>query len=252
VGDLQNFYSEFGQVRFVDVDGKPYAVASDVARALGYSRPAEAVGDHCKGTLKRRILTAGGAQEVNVIPEGDIYRLIVRSNLPDAERFERWVFDDVLPSINKHGAYMTPEKIEEVLLNPDTVIKLATALKEEREKRLLAESQVEVAKPKVVFADAVETSKSSVLIGELAKIIKQNGIDVGQNRLFGWLRENGYLGRTGENYNLPTQYSMQLGLMEIKKTTVNGGAGSAKVVRTPKITGKGQVYFVNKFIRESA
>ena len=242
--DLQIFKSpEFGQVRTVEIDGKIYFVASDIAKALGYTNTSKAINDHCKGVTKRYIPTNGGNQEMNIIPEGDIYRLAAKSELPGAEKFESWIFDEVLPTIRKHGMYAT----EELLNDPDLAIKAFTALKEERQRRLEAEQQIQLDKPKVLFAEAVEVSKSSILIGELAKILKQNGIEIGQNRLFAWMREEGYLCKSGENYNLPTQYSMELGLFEIKKTTINNPDGSVRVTRTTKVTGKGQIYFVNKF-----
>ena len=242
--DLQIFKSpEFGQVRTVEIDGKIYFVASDIAKALGYTNTSKAINDHCKGVTKRYIPTNGGNQEMNIIPEGDVYRLAAKSELPGAEKFESWIFDEVLPTIRKHGMYAT----EELLNDPDLAIKAFTALKEERQRRLEAEQQIQLDKPKVLFAEAVEVSKSSILIGELAKILKQNGIEIGQNRLFSRMREEGYLCKSGENYNLPTQYSMELGLFEIKKTTINNPDGSVRVTRTTKVTGKGQIYFVNKF-----
>jgi len=254
---LQIFKNEeFGEIRIVEVNGKPYAVGVDIARVLEYSNPSKAVIQHCKGITKLGIPSEGGIQETNVIPEGDIYRLIVKaadqSKNPrikaKAERFERWIFDEVLPSIRKHGAYLTLEKIEEVLMNPDTIIQLATQLKEERQKRLEAEKQIEEQKPKVLFANAVMASKTSILVGELAKILRQNGIDIGQNRLFKWLRDNGYLiKRSGTDYNMPTQYSMDLGLFEVKETTITHSDGHISISKTPKVTGKGQLYFINKF-----
>lgn len=248
MNNLQVFSNtEFGQVRTL-VDGdKILFCASDIAKALGYVRPADAVTAHCKGSVKRRLLTEGGEQETKFIPEGDVYRLIVRSKLPNAEKFERWVFDEVLPTINKHGGYLTPDKIEEVLSNPDTIIRLATDLKAEREKRINAEKQIETDKPKVLFADAVATAKTSILIGELAKLIKQNGYDIGQKRLFNFLREKGYLiKRKGIDYNMPTQKSMNLGLFEIKERTINH-TDHVEIVKTTKVTGKGQIYFINLF-----
>lgn len=150
-------------------------------------------------------------------------------------------------SIRKHGGYLTPAKIEEVLLNPDTIIKLATDLKEERAKRVEVEKQLEINKPKVLFAEAVATAKTSILIGELAKLIKQNGYDIGQKRLFQYLRENGYLiKQKGSAYNSPTQKSMDMGLFEIKERTINH-SDHIEIVKTTKVTGKGQIYFINLF-----
>lgn len=240
--------SEFGELGILVLDGKEYFPASECARILGYSDPYDAVKRHTKGSVKHRVLTDGGNQEVNFIPEGDLYRLIVRSKLPAAEKFERWIFDEVLPSIRKHGGYLTPEKIEEALLNPDTIIRLATNLKAEREARLALESKAKEDRPKVQFAESVIASDSTILIRELAKILKQNGIDTGEKRMFEWLRQNGYLiSKPGSDYNTPTQKSMQLGLFELQRTSITRADGSVLVKTTPKVTGKGQLYFVTKF-----
>jgi anti-repressor protein len=185
----------------------------------------------------------------DLIPESLVYKLAFKAKSELAEKFQDWLAIEVIPSIRKHGAYMTSETIEKVLTDPDTLIKLATTLKEEKQKRLLAEQTLEKQKPKVLFANAVETSNSSVLVGELAKIMKQNGVNIGQNRLFEWLRDNGYLIKSGESKNLPTQRSMEQGLFEIKKRTINNPDGSVRVTSTPKVTGKGQIYFVDKFLK---
>ncbi|MDR2816073.1 MAG: phage antirepressor KilAC domain-containing protein [Proteiniphilum sp.] len=250
--------SQFGEVRLTEIDGKTYFAGNDIAKALGYQVPKDAISAHCKGAVKCRLLTNGGMQEMNVIPEGDIYRLVANSQLPGAEKFEAWVFDEVLPSIRKHGGYLTPQKLEEALLNPDTLIQLATNLKEERQKRIEAESVTkelqitnDAMKPKTLFADAVATSNRSVLVSELAKILKQNGITTGQNRLFIYLRVHGYLCSKGEYYNQPTQKGMELGLFEIKKQIIGKPDGSVLVKCTTKVTGKGQIYFVNKFLQHS-
>lgn len=242
--------AEFGQVRTI-VDGdKILFCASDIAKALGYEKPNNAINTHCKNaTLKQGIITdnLGRKQNANFIPEGDVYRLVVRSKLPTAEKFESWVFDEVLPSIRNYGGYLTPAKIEEVLNNPDIIIKLATELKQERAKRIENEKKIEVDKPKVLFAEAVATAKTSILIGELAKLIKQNGYDIGQKRLFKFLRENGYLIKhKGVDYNMPTQKSMNLNLFEIKERAINH-TDHIEIVKTTKVTGKGQIYFINLF-----
>lgn len=250
---------EFGEVRTIVEDGKILFCASDVAKALGYARPANAISQFCPHALKKGIGVETGIKadgtpamqnvQMNFIPEGDVYRLVVRSKLPIAERFAGWVFDDVIPSIRKHGGYLTPAKIEEVLSNPDTIIKLATELKQERAKRIEHEQKIEADRPKVLFAEAVETAKSSILVGELAKLIKQNGIDIGQQRLFNFMRENGYLiKQKGSAYNMPTQKSMNLGLFEIKERTINH-SDHVEIVKTPKVTGKGQIYFINMFAK---
>ena len=216
---------------------------------LGYTNPNKAVNDHCRAITKRSTPISGKLQEINFITEGDLYRLITHSKLPAAEQFEKWVFDEVLPSIRKHGAYMTPQKIEEALLNPDTIIKLATDLKAEREERMKLQRETEELKPKALFADAVSASKTSILIGDLAKLIKQNGHDIGQRRLFQWMRDKGYLiKQQGASWNMPTQKSMDMGLFEIKETTITHSDGHISISKTVKVSGKGQIYFVNKFI----
>lgn len=194
-------------------------------------------------------------QDTKYISEGDVYRLIACSKLPEAEKFERWVFDEIIPTIRKHGAYMTEQTLAKALESPDFLIELATKLKHEQEerKRLEAENasqaqELEAAKPKVIFADGVCASKTSILIGDLAKLIRQNGVEVGQKRLFAWLRDNGYLMKSGESYNMPTQRSMEAKWFEIKESSVSNPDGSIRVTKTPKVTGKGQVYFVNLFL----
>lgn len=251
MNEIQIFENaRFGQVRTLDENGKTLFCAKDVAMALGYAKPQNAIDRHCKGALKRGIPTNGGIQQMLFIPEGDIYRLAAKSELPGADEFERWIFDEVLPAIRKHGGYLTPEKVEEALLNPDTIIRLATDLKTEREKRMRLEEQAQKDKPKVLFADAVATARTSILIGELAKIMKQNGIDMGQNRLFEWMRRNGYLiQRKGTDYNMPTQRAMEAGLFEIKETSITHADGHVSVNKTPKVTGKGQQYFINRFLQ---
>ena len=185
------------------------------------------------------------------IPENIFYRLAMKAKNETAEKFQALVADEIIPSIRKHGAYMTPKKIEEVLMDPDTIIKLATDLKAEREKRAALESKVEQDKPLVAFANSVSVAKTSILIGELAKLLKQNGVDMGQNRLFAWMRENGYLiNRKGTDYNMPTQRSMEKELFEIKETTISHGDGHTSINKTPKVTGKGQIYFINLFLNE--
>ena len=246
-------HEQFGELEILIIDDREYFPANDTARKLGYSNPSDAVNRHCRndGVVFHEVIDSlNRRQQKKFITEGNLYRLITKSELPEAEKFESWVFDEVLPSIRKHGAYMTPETIEQALLNPDTLIKLATNLKEEQEKRKQAERVIEEQKPKVLFADAVETSKTSVLVGELAKIIKQNGYNIGQNRLFKWLRDKGYLMKRGNSRNLPTQKSMELGLFEVKKRTINNPDGSIRTTSTPMVTGKGQVYFVEKFLGE--
>lgn len=239
---------EFGELRMIEIESKPYFVANDVAKALGYKRPADAITTHCKGSVKHRYLTGGGEQEVKVIPEGDVYRLIVKSQLPEAERFEKWVFDDVLPTIRKTGGYVN---------NEDTFVNTYLPFADDGVKALFSQTlgalrkaneKIEADKPKVLFANAVETSKTAILVGDLAKILKQNGVDIGQKRLFDYLRENGYLIKCGSSKNMPTQRAMEMGLFEVKETAITNPDGSIRITRTTKISGKGQQFFINKFL----
>lgn len=244
MSDLQIFNNpEFGELRTFEEGDKIYFVASDVAKMLGYAKPNNAVSAHCKGTLKRGIPTSGGVQQMNVIPEGDLYRLIVNSELPSAEKFERWVFDEVLPSIRKTGGYSVPQSPEEQMAHG---LLAAQKLLAEKDKR------IEEMRPKEIFADAVSVSKTDILIGDLAKLIKQNGHDIGQKRLFSWLREKGYLiKRKGLDWNMPTQKAMEMKLFRVKETVVTHSDGHTTISKTTKVTGKGQVYFVNKFLAAS-
>lgn len=244
--------STFGKLPILMIDTKPHFGATEAATILGYSNPQKAIRDHCleAGCTIRSVSYPSGTKRKKFITEGNLYRLITHSHLPSAEKFESWVFDEVLPSIRKNGTYMTPQTIEQTLNDPDFIIRLAQRLKDEQEARRHAEGEVETMKPKALFADAVETSRNSILIGELAKLLKQNGIDIGQNRLFRWLREHGYLCQRGGFSNTPTQKAMNLKLFEIKERVINNPDGSARVTRTTKVTGKGQIYFINKFLKE--
>lgn len=253
MNDLQVFDFEQKSVRVVMKGSEPWWVAKDVCDVLEIGNPTEAIrplDDDEKSTLRISEGDGGhGGPERNIINESGLYTLIMRSNKPEAKRFRKWVTSEVLPTIRKHGVYMTPQKIEEALTNPDFIIRLAQELKTEREKRTALEAQTEADRPKVLFADSVTASQTSILIGDLAKLIRQNGYNIGQNRLFQWLRDNGYLvRRRGDSYNMPTQRSMELGLFEVLERTHNNPDGSIRVTKTPKATGKGQVYFVNRFL----
>ena len=234
----------FGNVRVVIDGDKTLFCGSDIAKSLGYARPADAITAHCKGVCVLPTPSAGGVQNTKFISEGDVYRLITHSKLPAAEQFEHWVFDEVLPSIRKHGLYA----VDELLADPDIAIKAFTALKEEREKRKAFELKVMEDAPKVLFANAVETARNSILIGDLAKILRQNGVKTGQKRLFEFLRKEEYLMKQGTSYNMPTQKAMELGLFEVKERTIKNSDGSTMLVRTTMVTGHGQTYFVNKFL----
>lgn len=237
---------EFGQIRTVQLNNKTFFVGKDIAEALGYSNARDAISKHVeqedKGVAKCD--TPGGKQDLAVINESGLYALIFGSKLESAKRFKHWVTSDVLPSIRKHGVYA----VDELINNPEMAIKAFTALKEEREKNKLLQADNDRMKPKEIFADAVATSHTSILVGELAKMIKQNGVDMGQNRLFEWLRQRGYLIKGGSDRNMPTQKSMELGLFEIKESVVSNPDGSIRTTKTPKVTGKGQQYFINKFL----
>lgn len=257
MNEITSWNYEGAEVRTVQIDGEPWFVLADICRELEIS--------HVKDTATRIdeddlgqtevIDRMGRSQKAWIINESGLYTVILRSDKPQAKPFRKWVTSEVLPSIRKHGAYMTDQALEKALTNPDFLIQLATQLKTEQEQRRRLETtvaaqskQMEQDKPKVLFADSVAASSSSILIGELAKLIKQNGVDMGQKRLFQWMRENGYLiKRCGSEYNLPTQRSMERGLMEIKETSVIH-SGYTTISKTPKVTGKGQVYFINLLV----
>lgn len=245
---------EFGAIRTLTIDGDPWFVGKDVAERLGYERPTKAVQDHIDSEDKDEVPiqdSIGRMQKTPIINESGLYSLVLSSKLPTAKAFKRWVTSEVIPAIRKHGGYLAPEKLEEALLNPDTLIRLATDLKAEREHRRALEAEKEANQPKVLFADAVSASKTSILIGELAKLLKQNGVNIGQNRLFAWMRQNGFLiSRTGTDFNMPTQKAMERQLFEIKETAITHSDGHVTVSKTPKVTGIGQQYFVNRFLRE--
>lgn len=247
MNELKIFKNEaFGEIRIIEINGEPWFVGKDVAEVLGYSNPRKAIGDHIddedKGVTKCD--TLGGSQELTVINESGLYSLILSSKLPNAKAFKKWVTSEVLPSIRKHGLYAT----DELLDNPDLIIQMASKLKEEREARKALEIENGTMKPKALFADAVSASHTSILVGDLAKLLRQNGIDIGANRLFEKLREKGFLMKSGSSKNMPTQTSMDRGLFEIKEGSYINSDGVNVVTKTTKVTGKGQVYFVNLFL----
>ena len=252
MNQLQVFNNtEFGQVRTMMISGSPWFVAKDVCECLGITKHRDAVsrldGDE-RGSVE--VDTLGGTQQMAAVNEYGLYSLVLSSRKPSAKAFKRWITHEVIPAIRKHGAYMTGETLEQALTSPDFLIRLATELKTEQEARKTAEAQIKADKPKVLFADSVAASHGSILVGELAKLLNQNGIDIGQNRLFNWLRENGYLiCRKGTDYNMPTQRSMEMQLFNIKETAITHSDGHVSISKTVKVTGKGQVYFVNKFLK---
>ena len=258
MNDIQIFNnSEFGAIRTVQINGDVYFIGKDVAEILGYSRPDHAITKHVDDDdkLMYQIGTSGQNRQMFVINESGLYSLILSSKLPKAKEFKHWVTSEILPTIRKHGAYMTEQTLEKALTSPDFLIQLATQLKEEKKKSAQLETTVnkqnellERAKPKICFANCVQTAETSILVGELAKLLKQNGIDIGQKRLFEWLRNNGYLIKSGSDKNMPAQYSMERGWFEIKETVISHSDGHTSINKTPKVTGRGQIYFINKFM----
>lgn len=237
---------EFGLVRTLEISGEPWFVGKDIAVVLGYSNTRDALSKHVDSEDKgvAECDTLGGSQELTVINESGLYSLILSSKLPNAKAFKRWVTSEVLPAIRKHGLYAT----DELLDNPDLIIQMASKLKEEREARKALEVENDTMKPKALFADAVSASHTSILVGDLAKLLRQNGIDIGAHRLFEKLREKGFLMKSGSSKNMPTQSSMDRGLFEIKEGSYINSDGVNVVTKTTKVTGKGQVYFVNLFL----
>ena len=245
---------EFGDLRVVEEGGRVLFCGTDVARALGYAKPNNAMNAHCKGDALFRgtIDNIGREQQARFITEGDVLRLIVSSKLPQAQAYERWVFDEVLPSIHRTGGYIAAkpdETPEEIMARALLVANDTMARQRERIEGLAAENAE--LRPKALFADAVAASDGTCLVGELAKMARQNGVDMGQNRLFAWLREGGWLGKSGCNRNVPTQRAMDMGLFRIKETAVTHSDGRVTVNRTPKVTGKGQTYFIGKLVKEA-
>lgn len=238
----------FGEVRVAGTSENPLFCLADVCKILGLR--VDAVQSRLTDAPIRIGVTdsIGREQQMNFVNEKNLYKVIMRSDKPQAEPFQDWVCGEVLPSIRKHGAYMTNDTLEKALTSPDFLIQLATNLKEEQQKRIEAERKVTEAAPAVAFTNAVQSANNSCLIGELAKLIAQNGYSIGEKRLFAWMRDNGYLGKHGERYNIPNQQYVEQGLFELKKGVRSGNNGVLHTTITPKVTGKGQVYFVNKFL----
>lgn len=272
--ELQIFKNtEFGELEILSIDGKEYFPASKCAAILGYASPKDAISRHCKGAIKQRLPTSSGMQDVKYIPEGDLYRLIVCSKLPKAEEFEHWIFDEVLPSIRKHGAYLTPETIKKTLADPDYIIGIISALKAEQDrnakltttvenlnnsvKSLTEETavkdkvisrqstEIEQAKPKVEFYDTVADANGNLSMAEYAKLLCKNGANVGRNRIFSWFKDNGYLMSNNEPY----QQYVNAGYFYVHEYTLYI-KGIPSVGTKTLITGKGQQYFYKKIIHD--
>lgn len=253
MSNIQVFNYNSVEVRTIQNDGEPWFVLKDVCNVLhiGNSRDVVARLDQDEKGVGQ-IDTLGGKQEMTIINESGLYNVILRSDKPEAKPFRKWVTSEVLPTIRRHGMYATPDTVEKMLADPDTTIKLLETIKQERAARMALEAKAEADKPKVLFADAVSASHTSILVGDLAKLLRQNGVEIGQNRLFSFLREKGYLCSQGERYNLPTQRSMDRGWFQVKETTINQPNGSVRITRTVKVTGKGQQYFINLFLADAS
>lgn len=237
-------------VECYEKDGTAYLKLETVARGLGFTTVAKSGNEVVRWSRVEQYLSELGfgtsAERPEYIPENIFYRLAMKAKNETAEAFQTKIADEVIPSIRKHGAYMTENTLDRMIASPDFGIKLLTALKEETDKRKELEAKAKQNAPKVLFADAVSASHTSILVGELAKLLKQNGVDIGQNRLFAYLRENGYLiRRKGSDYNMPTQKSMDMGLFEIKETVIAHADGHTSTSKTPKVTGQGQLYFIH-------
>lgn len=246
MNELQVFNNEmFGNVRVLLQGDEPWFVAKDVADTLGYQNGSRDVNRHTDEEDRTKTMVFDGNQnkETILINESGLYSLVLSSKLPNAKQFRRWVTSEVLPSLRKYGTYSTD--IPRTL--PDALKAYANEIEEHNKTKALLEEQ----KPKVLFADAVNASHTSILVGDLAKLLRQNGLDIGQNRLFEKLRQEGYLiKQKGESYNMPTQRSMDMKLFEVKESTFTNPDGSTHITKTSKVTGKGQIYFANRYLSE--
>jgi len=253
MNELQVFSYEGNEIRTVRKGEETWWVLKDVCEILDLTttaRVAERLDDD-EVSQTHIIDSIGRKQETTIVSESGLYNVILRSDKPEAKKFKRWVTHEVLPTIRRHGAYVTPARLEELMNDPDAWIKVLTALKDERAAKERLQLQAAEDKPKVIFADAVSVSEGTILIGELAKILKGNGIEIGQNRLFERLRQDGYLiKRKGTDYNAPTQRAMELGLFKVKETAITHSDGHVTISKTTKVTGKGQQYFINLFLGE--
>lgn len=244
---MQLFNFGGNQLRTIDKSGEPWFVLNDVCSQLELAPRVvrQRLADDVCSTYP--LQTSGGLQQATIINEDGLYDVILESRKPEAKAFRKWITSEVIPSIRKHGAYMTGDTLEKVLMNPSAFVQIAHRLQDEHNARIAAEAKLVSQQPLVFFAQSLQVSNDTMLIGELAKLLKQNGIDIGATRLFEQLRRDGYLHKGGSQYNLPTQKSMELGLMEIKLGSRSSVTEGTKVTKTTKITGKGQSYFINKY-----
>ncbi|WP_434785367.1 phage antirepressor [Lactobacillus iners] len=248
--EIQIFNFENNEIRALNVGGQPYFVGKDVADILGYTNSSKALADHVdeEDKLNNESLVSLGQRGGWLINESGLYSLILSSKMPNAKKFKRWVTSEVLPAIVHKGVYMTDKKAYDITHDRSGAT-LADLLQQAADQLKQKDIQIAEMKPKALFADAVATSNRSILVGELAKLIRQNGVDIGQNRLFIWLREHGYLiKRKGTDYNMPTQKSVAMGIFQIKETSITHSNGTVTLTKTAKVTGKGQQYFINKFL----
>ena len=250
---LQVFKNNEFSIKSVVINEEPWFIGKDIAHILGYANANDALIKHVDQDDKKTIQKSQNAilenipnRGLTIINESGLYSLILSSKLESAKRFKRWVTSEVLPQIRKGGAYLTDEKAYDITHNPNSLADLLLQAGEQLKKKDIVINEM---KPKALFADAVASSHTSILVGDLAKLIKQNGYDIGQNRLFAWMKDNGYLIKGGDRKNMPTQKSMELGLFEVKERTIANPDGSVRITRTPKVTGKGQQYFINKFLQ---
>ena len=251
MNEIQIFTGAFGTIRTVTLNNEPYFVGKDVADILGYSNPRDALSKHVDDEDRSDVAIYDGSQNRNmtIINESGLYSLILRSQLPTAKQFKHWVTSEVLPTIRKHGMYATPQTLEQMLNDPDSMIKVLQTLKEERTARLQAEETNRLNAPKVLFADSVAQADTDILIGELAKILKQNGVETGQNRLYDRLRADGFIMK---NSTIPTQKGMEMGLFHVIERSITQPNGTTRVTKTTKVTGNGQIYFINRYAAKKA
>lgn len=246
---LQVFTSEqFGQIRVIDQNGEPWFVGNEVTDILGYSNARDALAKHVDEEDKNSVAIRDGIPGnpiQTIINESGLYSLVLTSKLPTAKQFKRWITSEILPTIRKHGMYATPDTVEKILEDPDTVIRILQEMKKERARRMKAEEQIRLDAPKVLFADCVSQADTDILVGELAKLLKQNGMDIGQNRLYEKLRAEGFIMKNG---TIPTQRAMEMGLFRVIERSIVQPNGTTRITQTTKVTGKGQQYFVNKYI----
>ena len=241
--------AQFGSVRTFNQNGEPWFVGKDVTDILGYQNASKALSDHVdpEDKLNNESLSSLGQRGGWLVNESGLYSLVFASKLPAAKQFKHWVTSEVLPTLRKHQVYATPEMAEKILQDPDTIIRILQEIKNEREKRIAAEEKTRADAPKVLFADSVAQAESDILIGELAKLLKQNGVETGQNRLYDRLRKDGYIMK---NSTIPTQKAMEAGLFRVIERTIAQPNGTTRIIATTKVTGKGQIYFVNKYAKK--